>query len=64
MERRRWHRARSQRTFPVATQAVACSCHTTPLEWFGVALFLALLGFCLLLATRMERAIPTGETWE
>jgi C4-dicarboxylate transporter/malic acid transport protein len=56
-------------TFPlgaytVATLQLARAWHTTPLEWAGAALFLCLLGFWLVVATRTLRAIRTGQAWQ
>jgi C4-dicarboxylate transporter/malic acid transport protein len=55
-------------TFPlgaytVATLQLARTWQTDPLEWVGVALYLLLLSFWLVVATRTVRAIRTGEAW-
>ena len=56
-------------TFPIgaytaATLALARTWHSTPIEWAGAALFLALVGFWLLASTRTVRAIHTRQAWQ
>ncbi len=56
-------------TFPlgaytVATLQLARSWHTTALEWAAIGLYVALIGFWVLVAVRTARAIHTGEAWQ
>ena len=55
-------------TFPLgaytlATLTLARAWDTAVLEWIGVALFLALLGFWATVTTHTLRAVGTGQAW-
>lgn len=55
-------------TFPLgaytlATITLARAWHTTALEWAGVVLFAALLGFWAAVTARTLRAVATGHAW-
>jgi C4-dicarboxylate transporter/malic acid transport protein len=56
-------------TFPlgaltVATLTLARAWDTTALEWFGVVLYVGLVGFWVLVTARTVRGLRTGEVWQ